>query len=326
MNDGLYYRAPCPYRLSLPVLGVPTRFESNSLRVMAVVERAFGPWALLRRRRALLASGSVTIRLIVHRIGSSPFGSGRLTYRLPDDEREIVMGADSVGIADVRRREVLAYVAPGLVRDQDCFRYALLEGLAFGLLTRLDRYPLHAAAVIRDGTAYLLAGRSGVGKSTLTYAAVSRGFGLMSDDLVFVQGRPGLRLWGHPAPLRLPRDARRHFRLPGGLRSWSANGRQKLLIPRPRLPVSLAELTATDVVVCLVERGGPRPRLERLAPRDVVAGLQRQLVGGYALFGRHIRPYLKRLARNGGWRLYRGADPLAASRCLDDLAAGIVSG
>lgn len=320
MNPELYYQTRRPYRRTLPVLGIPTRFETNSLPVMAAVERAFGAWALLRRHRALVAAGSVKICLIVHQATGSRRAAGPLVYRLPDDEREIVMGAGSVGIADVRRREVLAYVAPELVRDTDRFRYVLLEGLTFGLLTRLDRYPLHAAAVVRNGRAFLLVGRSGVGKSTLTYAAVRRGFDLLSDDLVFVQGRPDLRIWGHPVGLRLPSEARRHFRLPGRLRAWSGNGRSKLLVPRPRPPASIAELTAMDVEVCLVERGGKGPRLERVSPSEVAVGLRRGLVGGYALFGRRIEPYVKRLARRGGWRFHRGTDPLAAVRCLEELA------
>lgn len=327
MNDDLYHHVRCPYRRTLPVLGIPTRFETNSARIMGAVERAFGPWASLRRRTAPVGARPATVRLIEHDPGRLGGGSLRLAYRVPDDEREIVIGAGSVGISDVRRREVLAYVAPTLVRNKDHFRHSLLEGLTFGLLTRLGRYPLHAAAVVRSGKAYLLAGPSGVGKSTLAYAVIERGFRLLSEDLVFLQGGPVLRVWGHPGALRLPRDAYRHFPgLPRGLRTLSANGKRKLLVPRPGPPVSQPDLTTTDVVVCLVDRGGSHATLQRLSPREVRVGLQRELVGGYALFTRQIGRYLERLARNGGWRLRRGRDPAEAARCLEELAGKTSAG
>jgi hypothetical protein len=47
-------------------------------------------------------------------------------------------------------------------------------------------YRLHSGGVVRNGVAALLIGPSGVGKSTLVVRLVSDGFGLLSDDEVWI--------------------------------------------------------------------------------------------------------------------------------------------
>lgn len=48
---------------------------------------------------------------------------------------------------------------------------------------RPDLYFLHAAALELDGTAFIVTGQAGAGKSTLTWALVNNNFGYMSDEL-----------------------------------------------------------------------------------------------------------------------------------------------
>ena len=50
-------------------------------------------------------------------------------------------------------------------------------------LLRADLLFLHAAAVTLDGTAHLLVGRSGAGKSTTCWGLQHHGFGYLSDEL-----------------------------------------------------------------------------------------------------------------------------------------------
>lgn len=74
---------------------------------------------------------------------------------------------------------------------------------AFGAIFRslLDRVAgflvLHAAAVERDGRAFLVAGPSGTGKTTLALGLLERGWRLLSDDFAPLERGTGLV---HPLP------------------------------------------------------------------------------------------------------------------------------
>jgi hypothetical protein len=75
-------------------------------------------------------------------------------------------------------------------------------GAMIALRTR-GRYQLHAsAAVSPDGIAWLFAGPSGVGKSTLAYALARQGWRLLGDDGVVLEPVPGgarLHAWREPS-------------------------------------------------------------------------------------------------------------------------------
>lgn len=77
--------------------------------------------------------------------------------------------------------------------------YALLNPalLAAGIK---GRFPLHAAAVARDGQGLVLAGPPGAGKSTLTTALAARGMRILSDNIVLVGGDG---LWPFAEPVKL---------------------------------------------------------------------------------------------------------------------------
>jgi hypothetical protein len=72
---------------------------------------------------------------------------------------------------------------------------------------RRDLLWLHAAAVERDGSAMLLCGRSGQGKSTLSSLLCDRGWRLMSDDIAPVRMDANEVLPFCQSPVRrIPRD------------------------------------------------------------------------------------------------------------------------
>ena len=155
---------------------------------------------------------------------------------------------------------------------------ALLVGAGLASALHLRGIPIfHAAAVVVDGRAILVAGMSGAGKSTLTAALVARGVPLLAEDLavltlgeedISVQaGYPRLRLCpdatsvaGKAAP-DLPRvfsafipDDKRWVHaadLPGGFRATPAPlGGIYLLAPRSD------ERSATEIVPLPSHRAG----------------------------------------------------------------------
>lgn len=79
--------------------------------------------------------------------------------------------------------------------------YLLGHVLSFALIKQ-GREPLHATAVVVDGTALALLGPSGQGKTTIAAALLADGHALLTDDLLLTDVSGG-QLVGSPGPMRL---------------------------------------------------------------------------------------------------------------------------
>jgi hypothetical protein len=98
-----------------------------------------------------------------------------------------------------------------------------LLGVVFSaLLHQKGMVPFHASALLDDqGRSFLLCGRSGVGKSTLTAGFLKKGYRLLSDDVSVIKPSEG-RIWVYPSfPfIKLWKDVMEHvdFSTEGGTR------------------------------------------------------------------------------------------------------------
>src|SRR5262249_7662242 len=132
-----------------PLLGVPMELRTNSATVLQIAERAFGRWRLLPE--------SLTDRIEPRRVELIVRDSGAAA-RTP---RECVHGSHDgrfFGVrgeeflwADLDRGHALGLVTPESVADEPGLRYGVIECLALLLVSRQDRTPLHAAAVVVHG-------------------------------------------------------------------------------------------------------------------------------------------------------------------------------
>ena len=167
------------------------------------------------------------------------------------------------------RGRALAFVTPELVADEPHFRYNVLECLALLLASWRDRTPVHAGAVAHAGRAALLVGPSTIGKSTLCYACVRAGFGLLAEDVVYVSLRMRCGYGATPGAstcCRMHAALSRAVRVPAQIQ---ANGKRKLT-------VDLAALGADRCAATLRARlfawcGASRPRQHAHADRPAVA-------------------------------------------------------
>lgn len=307
--DSLLRHVPLPHTLDLPVLGVPVRFEANSPDLVAAVHRSFGAWAALAERPELCSAARVRVRLYLHDGEEDTTDAPTVHYRLPDPDRLILFTRGSVGVADANQREAFAFVTPTLLAARHQFEYGVVEALTLVLVSAADRYPVHAAAVARGGPAVLLAGPSGVGKSTLAYAAHRTGLRVLGEDVAYVELGPGLRLWGVPGRLHLAPESAAHFPELAGTRPTPlANGKTKVVVSFD--PAASEHLPATGTVgVCLLERGSGSAQLEPLPPADIAASLLADLDPGFDRDMDACRRIVHRLAERGGWRLRLSADP-----------------
>jgi hypothetical protein len=146
---------------------------------------------------------------------------GQFLFRLKDIAAYLIQNG----------REIIIDPAPGA--DENDVRLFLLGSAMGALLHQRGFLPLHASAVDRpDGSAALIAGGSGVGKSTLAAALRKRGFSVIADDVsvltsdprgipVIIPGYPEIRLWAdaveivgeNPASLPKSRSKLKKFSL-----------------------------------------------------------------------------------------------------------------
>ena len=296
------------HSVMLTILGIEVRVETNSRYVCDLAGETLGAWA--GRREPEPASPSATlvyVRIVVHGGNEYAARPAPVRYISTDDGRLIVHSPGSVAIVDESRRESLAYVTAALAGDRAHFRSAVLEAITFALLTCFDRHPIHAAAIARDDRAVLLAGPSGTGKSTLAYLAHAAGMTVLSDDRVFVQMEPKLRIWGTPATARLAPATLPQFpelREAGESAVPGNGGKIEVQLAPPNdwsgQPVGRA-------VVCALVRGG-RAALDRMSPASLSTALLSQLAPGFDRFPQRVNRVVEALTAGGGWQLTLSSD------------------
>jgi hypothetical protein len=300
--------------LSATVLGIPFRLVTNSLPILEMARATYAPADAGETPHPRL---QVRVLVTSEREGRPlrpPIVALPEWHRLELDLFGGVARADAIrGEAEAR----VSNTAAGALG----FREWVLDHLVLFLVTNADRIPLHVAGVVRHGKALLLAGPSGRGKSSLTYAAMNEGWQVLADDAVYLQRRPERRLWSIARDIHLPRHASRHFpELAHASELVRADGRAKIAVPVPssaRAPIPWSG----SVALCLLGEasGGGRP--ERVP--DAVANdeMRATLQGGFSRFADAMDACTPWLTEGGCWRLPRAAAPRELARRLDELLA-----
>ena len=313
-----------PHEVTLPVLGLPTRFATNEPAMLEIVDEAFGVWRALAPHDVLDAeTGRVAqVRVIVvPDSGDAPDAkSAAITHETSDGLHFVARSAGSVAECDPAQRVATIRATSALVADREHFRTEMLEAVVLALLSCSDRHPVHAAAVAHRGHALLLAAPSGTGKSTLAYACHAAGLDLLGDDHVRVQHAPSLRVWGWPARVRLLAAEAARIGVPyAPVRA--ANGKVKTVIDASR-GVTAGRLVATDATVCVLARDGDDSvSLEPLAPDVLARALEEQLAPGLDRFPARWPRVVGALTGRGGWRLNLSNDVRDAVPLVRELLA-----
>jgi hypothetical protein len=294
------------HRLETAVLGVRIVFESNSLEALGSVRAAYGE--MLPEDPAMRAR---RVRIVV----DDTMAGGPTTpeIRLPFPDQLILQLPLGRAEADAARGEAIAQVSTAALSSAS-FRESVLDHLALFLVTRADRCPLHAAAIVRDGRALLVAGPSGAGKSSLTYAALREGFRILADDAVYVQTSSKLRLWGTPRGVHLPGSATRHFpELAGVPPALRPDGRSKISVEIPE-PARAASPWEGAVGLCFLSASTDDRPMERLSPEDAVVEMRETIQGGFRRFAAEMDDCVRRIAQGGCWRVPVTAEPIELLR------------
>jgi hypothetical protein len=179
----------------------------------------------------------------------------------------------------------------------------LINTMVLFLVGHAGRVPLHASAVMLDGTAIVFAGASGAGKSTLALAASRAGLPLLSDDTVFVQTSPVFSLWSLAGAIHVfAKDAPPGS--DGAMRFRGGRWKRSLIAPERRY-------VAREAVLCILERGDAAS-LTPLTAEEAVRSLTANPEPGYQFYGDASVAAAHALAGGGAWRLTLSADPAEA--------------
>ncbi len=171
------------------------------------------------------------------------------------------------------------------------------------LVAHAGRIPVHASAIMLQDVAVVLAGPSGSGKSSLALAAAQAGMDVLSEDTVFVQLRPGLRLWSRTDAIHvLESDA--PVGTLGAMRFRS--GRWKRILPLAAQP------NFADRAVLCVLAPGDGLSLTPMTATDAIVALTAKPEPGYEFYGARANEAVRMLAGNGAWRLTLSKSPRAA--------------
>jgi hypothetical protein len=334
-QDPLGRDIPLRHVLDATVLGIPVRFESNSGFVINVATEAFGraardvapdtiaiEGAAGAQRAPLQSRGSastirtpITVRVVVHT--GNPDRDGDMSpvrAWAPEKTWVILQAPDTVAVADALRGQAVAYVPRTLVARRAQFRHAVLETLTLVLVSHHDRQPVHAAAVGRDGAVVLLCAASGIGKSTLAYAAHLAGLTVFSDDVTWVQLQPRVVVWGGGLPRRihLMPDARERFpSLASATPTALPSGKCKIVVDLGA-PARGESLIADRITVCLIERTTGATVASRVSATAVVAALTASPEPGFDRYLERLGACARALGAGGGWRLAVSDDPATA--------------
>ena len=309
LNDG---DVALPHAITLPVLGIPTRFATNDAEMVGIVEDSFGVWRALDERDAegTAANGIVHVHIVVGS-GSSDGAPDRdgtpIRHEMTSSLRFGARSAGSVAESDPARRIATIRATRALVADRARFQAEMLEAVVLALLSCYDRHPVHAAAVADRGHALLLAAPSGTGKSTLAYACHAAGLDLLGDDHVRVQLAPTIRIWGWPGRVKLLAESAARMGV-ATARIETANGKTKAVIDARR-DVGADRLVASSATVCVLARDGGGVSLEPLTPDALARALDEQLAPGFDRFPARWPHVVRALTEHGGWRLNLSSDP-----------------
>lgn len=216
------------------------------------------------------------------------------------------------------RSEVLTALRPGAetlwLASHLLFTLALVE-----LLKRRGLYSVHAAGLARLGRSLLLAGTTGVGKSTLTLALLDSGFDLLGDDMTFLRMKPdGLRVLAFPDEIDItPQTLGMFPDLSERLTEEARSGWNKLQLPAAILRSGMAWESEPAALVFPTIAGSVTSRLLPLTPGEALLELAPNVIlTDRASSQAHLSALGALVNRCDCYRLMAGTDLKAAAKLL----------
>jgi hypothetical protein len=213
-----------------------------------------------------------------------PVEPSRPVYEAPDGDVHYHAACDTL-YAELGGVRMLCQAAQGVAQIESrefagralyLATHALATICLIELFKRRGRFNLHAACLACDGRGVLLAGPSGVGKSTLAIGLVRAGLSFLSDDMVYLEPTTStVQIFAFPEAVGITQEtADLYPELRVALDEPAAHGFPKRLV-RVQTLLNAVEISACPATVLLFPelcREEPS-RLVALDPRDALLRL-----------------------------------------------------
>lgn len=278
-NDPLLYAIPLPHEMRCYPYGFPVDIASDSSEVLEAVRESWSAYAPRFDRPPLRVHVMVSV------------GDGGLPPApVLRGQRHLLMWvADRDNFSAIDRLQRFGYscVTRATVEDRVFFRWHFVDALIHMLLELNSITSLHAACVAWKGTGVLLYGKSGVGKSSLSYACARRGWTFISDDSSSILWGGGRTALGEPHHFRFRQDAPEVFPELRGLTTGYPLNR------KPTIEVRTADLSVRTALDCRVERIvflDRRPGSHACLSRVPTAEVRRRLAQDMPVFDPELEP------------------------------------
>jgi len=287
-------------RCQLMLFGIPTLIIADDPPLLAAARAALADW--------LVETPRPEPEIILRLVRDDRPADGVSPDIRAEGSRLAIHGGGISGTAEARTGRADCRVPNRLIETPGALADEVLDPLLLFIATRRGRAPLHAAGVMMGSRAIVLAGPSGSGKSTLALNAAARGCAVLSDDTVYVEHDPHLRIWGMPHPIHVFPD-----HPPAGCQELRLrNGKLKRAVPLG--PGSL--VLSADRAVLVVLARGESVSLDPIAPVEAAAELS-GLEPGFDLLPAESAAAVAALTAAGAWRLRLTCDPQAAIDLLE---------
>ena len=228
--DPLFRGLPLNHRKNYLPLGIPVEVLSNSERVVAAADHSFSRYGEPSSRAKPLISIKICVDPNFIQPGGRPWPTPH--YRALHHLFHLSCGDRNFAVADLKSSTAVGFVTDEMTQDRAFFCVTFLECLFYLLAVHQRLTPVHCSCVSWKGSAILICGVGGAGKSTLAYACGKARMQIVSDDVVHLaqnENGNGLVLWGNPWFLRLLPEARALFSELNSIVPESRNGGESYL-------------------------------------------------------------------------------------------------
>ncbi len=321
-SDPFLERIAHPFKRRVVILGQRFLFESNSRRLLRLVDVAYRG---LPAHRLGMPRKAVMVRL---HLAQSVCTAGAMSFP-PQMRMHGAMGllcgamdAANYAVLDPAARTGLVVMSQELLKFPYQARYELLEFAVFTLACRgQGLVPLHAACVGLNGRGLLLIGGTGAGKSTLAMLCASSGMDFVTEDATFITPR-SMRGMGVANYLHIRKDALCHVadrRIATLIRKSPTikrrSGMEKYEVDLRKTGFSLAGAPLNIAAIVFVS--ARRTDAPLLTPLKASVTLQRLLKGqAYGAAQRGWQSWARHVRRVPAYELLRGTRPLDAVEAL----------